>query len=194
MSYRPIADVWMLAHPKLKDGVKYYGAYPAGFLERARTLLGCGLEDPVLHVCGGMARLYPYVGFGPYDSTLDLDPATEPDFLQDARNPWPASHPAVVAVDNPSDSSPWDGIIIDPPYSKVDAEQYVPGAGCYPKPAQLLKRAFEVLPVGRRVGLLHHVVPRVPPGGKQVAYAAVIVGCNSRIRCFSVIEKREEVE
>lgn len=30
-SYRPICDLWILARPK----VKYYGAYPNGFLERA---------------------------------------------------------------------------------------------------------------------------------------------------------------
>ena len=31
MSYRPITDVWILGRPK----VRYYGAYPSGFLERA---------------------------------------------------------------------------------------------------------------------------------------------------------------
>lgn len=36
MSYRPITDFWILARPK----VKYYGAYPSGFLERARALVG----------------------------------------------------------------------------------------------------------------------------------------------------------
>ena len=35
MGYRPITDLWFLARPK----VKYYGAYPNGFLERARALL-----------------------------------------------------------------------------------------------------------------------------------------------------------
>lgn len=63
MSYRPITDVWILARPK----VKYYGAYPNGFLERARALLGVSPFDPVLHVCGGSAREYPAKprGFGP---------------------------------------------------------------------------------------------------------------------------------
>jgi hypothetical protein len=44
----------------------------------ARVLIGCGINDPVPHVCGGMARYYPYAGgFGPNDKTLDLDPAGE---------------------------------------------------------------------------------------------------------------------
>lgn len=71
MSYRPITDVWFLARAKLKGGKKYYGAYLGGFPERARALLGCRLNDPVLHVCGGCARDYPYRrGFGPNDRTL----------------------------------------------------------------------------------------------------------------------------
>ena len=91
MSYRPITDTWILARAKLTGGKKYYGAYLGGFPERARALLGCKLTDPVLHVCGGMAKAYPYKrGFGPNDRTLDLDPNCEPDFLQDARLPFPA--------------------------------------------------------------------------------------------------------
>jgi len=54
MTKRPIMDMWALARPKLKDGLKYYGAYPAGFLQRARDLIGCSLNDSVLHVCSGM--------------------------------------------------------------------------------------------------------------------------------------------
>ena len=88
-SYRPITDTWILARPKLKDGRKYYGAYPAGFLQRARDLIGCGPYDPVLHVCGGMARHYPYAGFGRYDKTMDLAPSTEPDFCRDVTDTWP---------------------------------------------------------------------------------------------------------
>jgi hypothetical protein len=49
MSYRPFTDVWILARPKSK----YFGAYPAGFLRRARDLIGCSQEDQVLHVCSG---------------------------------------------------------------------------------------------------------------------------------------------
>src|SRR3990167_7927493 len=73
MSYRPITDTWFLARAKLKDGKKYYGAYLGGFPERARALLGAMIDEPVLHVCGGMAKQYPYKGgFGVNDKTLDL--------------------------------------------------------------------------------------------------------------------------
>src|SRR5881394_3934003 len=120
--------MWFLARAKLKGGEKYYGAYLGGFPERARALLGCRISDPVLHVCGGKARLYPYSrGFGPNDKTLDLDPSLSPDFLRDARNPFPDQPPSL------SCGAFWGGILIDPPYSEADAAHYAPGAEKYPK-------------------------------------------------------------
>ena len=35
MSYRPITDLWILARPKHR----YYGAFPAGYLQRGRHLI-----------------------------------------------------------------------------------------------------------------------------------------------------------
>jgi hypothetical protein len=145
MSYRPITDFWILARAKLKGGVSYYGAYPGEFCERARALLGCSITDPVLHVCGGMAKLYPYKrGFGPNDKTLDLDPQTNPDFLQDAREPWPLT----TITQGTATPVSWKGCLLDPPYSQEDAGHYAVGAGVYPSPNLLIKRAFEVLPPG----------------------------------------------
>lgn len=95
MSYRPITDVWILARPK----VKFYGAYPAGFLSRARALLGVRPYDAVLHVCAGAVRQYPgphngvaYKGLGPNDMTLDASPDYLPDFLRDANLELPPLH------------------------------------------------------------------------------------------------------
>ena len=95
MSYRPITDVWILVRPK----VKFYGASPAGFLKRARDLLGVRPHDPVLHVCAGAIRQYPgphdgvfYEGLGPNDFTLDASPEHEPDFLRDATFDLPPLH------------------------------------------------------------------------------------------------------
>lgn len=189
MSYRPITDIWFLARAKLKGGVKYYGAYLGGFPERARALLGCNINDPVLHVCGGMAKLYPYRrGFGPNDMTLDLDPETSPDFLQDAREPFPVGP-------DPSGNvlrgivKPWGGILMDPPYSEGDAAHYRPGADKYPKPNQLVKNAIDVLPSGGRVGLIHYILPSPPPNAVFVAAVGVLCGYNNRIRVYSVFEK-----
>jgi hypothetical protein len=105
MSYRPICDTWMLCRGK----TGYYGTFPAGFLERARYLLGVTIFDPVLHICGGKVKDYQSgpmkgKGLGPNDRTVDLDPDLNPDFLMDVRkigtNPgdtFPYWTPAAVA-------------------------------------------------------------------------------------------------
>lgn len=187
-NYRPICDVWFLARCKYKDGIKRYGGYLGGFPERARALLGCKITDPVLHVCGGKAKFYPYRrGFGPNDKTLDLDPAVEPDFLQDARDGFPLRY-----KHNPPEDSTWSGILMDPPYSEADAAHYAPGEDKYPKPNLLLKNAFDVLPVGGRVGLIHYILPSPPKNSVFVAAVGILCGFNNRIRIYSVFEKTEE--
>lgn len=176
MTYRPITDTWFLARAKLNGGRKYYGAYLGGFPERARALLGVSIDDPVLHVCGGMARHYPYAGgFGLLDKTLDLDPACEPDYCQDARAPLPRGFKAML---------------LDPPYSEHDAAKYTVGADVYPAPAALIANALAALKPGQRAGIIHYVLPKQPSGSRFVAAVGVMCGFNNRIRCFSVFEKR----
>jgi hypothetical protein len=175
MTYRPLTDIWFLTRAKLKGGAKYYGAYLGGFPERARVLLGATITDPVLHVCGGMAKAYPYAGgFGSRDKTLDLDPNTKPDFYADAREPYPQGFKAILA---------------DPPYSEIDARHYAPGEERYPKPNVILRHAFDALPVGGRVGIIHYILPRAPKPSRFVAAVGVMCGFNNRIRVFSVFEK-----
>lgn len=176
-NYRPITDVWLLARAKLKGGTKRYGAYLGGFPERARALLGVRLDEPVLHVCGGLSKLYPYAGgFGPNDKTLDLDPNVLPDFLADARHVYPMGFRAILA---------------DPPYSADDAEQYFPGRGNYPLPNIILKRGLQAVGVGGRVGIIHYIVPQ-PPRDMNVRFVAcvgIVCGFNNRIRSYSVFER-----
>jgi hypothetical protein len=181
MSYRPITDVWIMARPK----VKYYGAYPNGFLERARALLGVTPLDPVLHVCGGAARDYPAKprGFGPNDMTLDLDPALQPDYLQAATDPLPH----VLRI---GDEPGWKALIADPPYTEADAAKYAPGASAFPSANLILKNMLAVVRLGGRVGMLHYVLPQPPRDGVRfVACVGVIVGYNNRMRVFSVFER-----
>lgn len=178
MSYRPITDLWFLARAKLLGGRKYYGAYLGGFPERARALLGATIDEPVLHVCGGVAKLYPYHGgFGPNDKTLDLDPMVEPDVLQDARDPLPTGFKAML---------------LDPPYSDIDACRYNVGGDVYPEPGPLIANALKSLLPGQRAGLIHYSIPRQPKGSKFVACVGVCCGFGNRIRVYSVFEKLKE--
>ena len=186
MSYRPITDMWILARPK----VAYYGAYPNGFLERARALLGVTPYDAVLHVCGGAARDYPGKprGFGPNDQTLDLDPALKPDYCQSVIDPLPQR---VFAPRWGGDTpiTGWPALIADPPYTALDAEQYAPGRAAFPNANLILKNMLAVVRPGGRVGMLHYLLPQPPSQGvKFVACVGVIAGYNNRMRCFSVFE------
>lgn len=176
MSYRPITDVWLLTRPK----VKYHGAYPSGFLHRARQLLGVKADDAVLHVCAGMIRAYPYRGLGLNDKTLDLDPALSPDFLQDARDPLPLRDIT---------GQPWDAVLIDRPYTEADAEAYEPGAEAMPELGALTRRALGSVVSGGRVGVLDYQWPHPGKAGREVAVVAVGTGRNGRARWFTVFER-----
>lgn len=178
MSYRPITDLWLLTRCKYKGGVKRYGGYLGGFPERARRLIGCSINEPMLHLCGGLARLYPYAGgFGQNDMTLDNDPSVKPDFLQGAECTLP----------QPGVTLRWGGILIDPPYSEDDAKKYP--SGDYPNPNMLVANSIQAVPVGRKVGIIHYALPRCPKNAKFIACVGVACGFGNRIRCFSVFER-----
>lgn len=190
-NYRPICDIWILARAKVKGDKKIYGSYLGGFPERARALLGCRIDQPVLHICGGLAKQYPYKrGFGPNDKTLDLDPACSPDFLQDAREKFPP-YRVRRALNGELTPEMWSGILMDPPYSVEDASHYPIGADKYPSPQLLVKNAFEVLPVGGRCGIIHYLLPKPPKNSVFIACVGVVCGFSNRIRCYSVFERLE---
>jgi hypothetical protein len=190
MAYRPVCDFWIMARPK----VKWYGAYPSGFLERARALLGVHIEDGVLHVCSGEVRKYPYPerAVGPNDKTLDLDPQTNPDFLMDVRDIAPGNPPFQGYVNG---EKLWPAALLDRPYSAEDHTHYAPPAEAFPENLNdLLKKCLTIVRPGGRVGVLDYLCPRPPKkvGGddvKFVAAVAVLVGFGNRIRCFSVFER-----
>lgn len=173
--FRPITDTWFLAPSK----VGYYGAYPNGFLQRARVLL-CRIDEPLLHVCSGMVHKYPGWGYGSFDKRLDLDIDCEPDYLQDARDKYPL-------LDT---GDQWPAILQDPPYTEEDADNYQVGRGVLPTCNQLLTRAWEVLRPGGKVGILHQLHPKGPAKNARLAAVITIIqGQNQRARIFTVYEK-----
>jgi len=185
MSYRPITDMMLLCRPK----VKYYGAYPSGFLGRARAMLGVGLDDAVLHVCSGKVKDYPYDGFGKYDETFDIDPYLNPDHLGDVRKleDWPYD-----------DGRLWDAILADPPYTEDDADHYNYGKDVFPKVNEILRHAIKRVKVGGKVGILHYVWPQPPKNAKEIIVIGVTMGRNNKVRLLTVFEKlskeRDETE
>lgn len=179
MSYRPITDVWILARSK----VKYFGAYPAGFLSRARDLLCVGPEDQVLHICGGRVRDYPFKGFGPHDLTMDLDAVMQPDLHRDA---WdPASYEDAIVL-HPQIQA----VLADPPYSREFAKEYAPGPEHFVSADEIVKHSINILPIGGRVGVLSLHWPRYPKKlARQIAVVAVYVGNGNLGRTFAVYER-----
>jgi hypothetical protein len=167
MSYRPICDIWILARSK----VKFFGAYPAGFLSRSRDLLGVNHQDRVLHVCSGKVREYPYDGFGPNDVTFDLDATLGPDIIGDANELADYKRTLELYPDIKA-------ILADPPYSETWAYNYSPGRRKFPNVNTIVRNAIEVLPAGGRVGVLSLRWTRYPKDkAKQVvALASVYVG------------------
>lgn len=173
---RPIdALIWCV-----RNGLGRYGGYPNGSLEKFRVFMGVHISDPVLHVCAGLVRQYKYVerAVGPNDKTMDLDPSTHPDYLQDARKPWPTGFKAAIA---------------DPDYSLLDATKAKrpSGAGSLPTPNELLKCAYVALEPGRRFGILHTKIPSIKDDRWiSVVSCDVKMGGNNVVRTFTVLERR----
>ena len=136
-------------------------------------------------------------GLGVNDKTVDLDPATNPDFLLDVRQGLPCRHgtpgPQCFEANWPGGCA-WDAVLIDRPYTEEDAAKYVPGTAALPPLNALLKAALERVEVGSCVGVLDYLWPH--PGtdtgriqGKEVAVVAVGTGRNARARWFTVFER-----
>lgn len=205
MNYRPLTDIWLCARPKCK----FYGAFPSGFLDKARRLLGVGHEDAVLHVCAGRVRDYPFDGFGPNDKTLDLDPETKPDYLMDAREIGSKSYRTFdgYLLDGanpcPSKTEPcveetakmwWGAVLIDRPYTEADAQHYAPCVrDKLPNLNDLLKRCLSIVRPGGKVGVLDYFVPRPPKKGVRFcACVGVLTGFGNRMRAYTVFEREVE--
>jgi hypothetical protein len=180
-----------MARPK----VKYYGAYPNGFLERARVFMPVTRDEPVLHVCGGLVKSYPtWSKLCPNDLTIDIDPETNPDLVHDVRNGVPevSAFPRLqLELAGIEKWEGWRGILIDRPYTPEDAAHYRCGADVFPPIKKLLADALSVCSVGGRVGVLDYVFPRPPNwmNVKLIAKCNVTVGYDNRDRCYSVFER-----
>lgn len=197
MSYRPFTDVWILARPKSK----YFGAYPAGFLRRARDLIGCTHNDQVLHVCSGDIQNYKCGpgckgnihgiggakghehGWGRNDLTMDLDDKLMPNYRMDARK---IENYYEIIRQNPQ----VQGVLADPPYSELFAMSYRVGPGVLPSTNDIVKHSLGILPKGGRVGILSMHWPRYPKTySRQIALVGVVVGNGNIGRWFAVYER-----
>ena len=169
MSYRPICDIWLLARGAGSSGKPaYYGAYPSGFLRRAKDLLLSNQNDILVHLCSGTV-------VDPQGITIDINPEVNPDIIADATK-------------TPFHNNQFNAVLIDPPYTEQDAEKY---GEDLPSTTDLLKEALRIVKPGGKVGLLHFIVPRIPKGYEKryITLIGVITGGAQRIRVFTVLKK-----
>jgi hypothetical protein len=198
LSFRPVTDEWFLSdsHLLARPKVRYFGAYPAWFLLRARDLLGVGRDDQVVHICSGRVRDYKcgpgcpgsasvthYHGQGDNDFTVDLDPAVEPNMVADVRTSLTWTN---IGIQCPQVQA----VLADPPYTAQYAENYSVGAAVFPPAGGIVKNAIDILPIGGRVGILSMEWPRYPKeNARQIAVVAVYVGNGNIARCYAVYER-----
>lgn len=150
------------------EPVAIAGRLPVGFLQWAYRVLRVHLGGSILHVCsGGLGRETRGI-------RVDIRRSVNPDVVADG-----------TALPFISDS--FDAVLIDPPYS-VEYAEHLYGI-TYPRPSALLREAARVLRPGRRVGMVHFLVPRPEPGLRFVEVHGVTTGCGYRIRALTVFER-----
>lgn len=165
-----IVGTWIMGNDyRVKS--KYYGGYPAGYLRRIRALFPDKLESTcLLHLFSGRVDTEAMPG-----ETVDLNPDTEPDYLDDAHTL------EKVPVEK------YDLILADPPYSIEDCEHY--GTPMVNR-NRILKTLGERMHKGAHLVWLDQVLPMYRKD--QFAIEAVIgmvKSTNHRFRVVTVFKR-----
>jgi SAM-dependent methyltransferase len=164
-----IDRVWYC--PRRFQKSKFYGEYPATFLNRALALFP--LAENILHCPSGAIQGVPGI-------TVDK--------VKDA-----ARCPQVVAdaCALPFQDSSFDLTLSDPPYSDHDAERY--GTGHFPL-RKAMREFHRVLKPHGHLGLLHVMIPSFSKEvWNCVATIGVLTGTNARARVFTIFECLKDV-
>jgi len=213
--YRPVTDCMIMGRPKYK----YHGHFPAGFLERARYLLGCTCPDEgIWHVCSGAVKFYnksdgfiKLSGYNKkYDVCLDIDANTKPDIIYDVREMDKIKRNGNNRLRIPQRAIKWEhkgnwqngfhasesfdrpkAMLIDRPYDEENAAKYKCGPDVLPDLNKLTRDCLELVKPGGLVGTLDYKWPSPGQDYKELFAGSVGTGRKNNARWFIVWQKRK---
>lgn len=163
--------IWIMGNDyRVASGL--YGGYPPTYLARVKALFPD--KRSVLHLFSGHVdtKLFP-------GDTVDLDPLTQPTYLDDAQTL------EGVPLEN------YDLVLADPPYSVEDAEHYQPSMIKRNK----VFRALHRLPNGAHVVWLDQVLPMYRKDMFEAqGHIGMVKSTNHRFRVVSFFCKADGSE
>lgn len=161
-----VVGTWIMGNDyRVKTG--YYGGYPAGYLNRVRSLFPD--KKRVLHIFSGKVDLAALPG-----DTVDINADLAPTYVDDAQT--------LERV--PLDT--YDLILADPPYSVEDAERYQTSM----VKRNTVLRALQRTAAGTHIVWLDQVLPMYRKDAFDVeAVIGMVKSTNHRFRVVTVFRK-----
>lgn len=153
---------WTLPRPAKS---RYRGAFPLYFEQNLIQLLG--YPERILHPFGGMAE---------FGTRVDLRPEVEPDVIGDAHN-------------LPFEDESFDLVILDPPYSDVEAFEIYGTPRL--RPGEYTREAVRVLRPGGWLCVYTDREPTRPPRCNHTLRIVVVLRPRHSPRICGVFQKRK---
>src|ERR1035437_3673091 len=162
-----VAGIWIMGNNYTVKS-QYYGGYPCGYLKRVKALFPD--KAHVLHLFSGRVDTAAFPGV-----TVDINPAHEPDFVDDAHTL------AKVPLER------FDLVLADPPYSAEDAEHY--GTAMINRNRVMQALGARLSP-GCHVAWLDQVLPMYRKAEFAVdAHIGMVKSTNHRFRVLTIFRR-----
>lgn len=169
-----VVGTWIMGN-NYKVASGYYGGYPAGYLKRIRALFPDKSPEQTLHLFSGKVDLKALPGH-----TVDINAATEPDYVDDAQ----------TLVHVPLEA--FTLVCADPPYSVEDCDHY---QTTMVKRNVVMRALGERLPAGAHVVWLDQVLPMYRKDQFAIEAAiGMVKSTNHRFRVVTIFCKTDYVD